>query len=127
MGEFSGNANFLVRVADMKVKHDIRASTAITARMAPEVVQQAGALPRDFARQLADILSMPSYDDRRRRVVSQAGSTLRSFLTGAEKVAGRVEMTDAYYRSAQQQLRCASFQLGLHMLWWNITEAFNFS
>ncbi len=121
--QFSGNANFLVRVADMNVKHEVRASTAITARMAPEVVQQAGTLPRDFARQLADILSMPSYDDRRRRTVSQAGSTLRSFLTGAEKIAGRLDMTDGYYRSAQQQLRCASLQLGLPMLWWNINPS----
>ncbi len=121
--QFSGNANFLVRVADMQVKHEIRTSTAITARMAPEVVQQAGTLPRDFARQLADLLAMPSYDDRRQRVMDQGGGILRSFLAGAEKIAGRVDMTDSYYRGAQQQLRCASFQLGLPMLWWNINPS----
>ncbi len=121
--QFSGNASFLVRVGDVKVKHDIRASTAITARMAPEVVQQAGTLPHDFAKHLGDVLSMPSYDERRQRLLDQGGSVLRSFLSGAEKIAGRVEMTDAYYRSAQQQLRCASLQLGLPMLWWNINPS----
>ncbi len=118
--QFNGNPHLMVRMADMLVKHESRSSTAITARMAPEVVQQAGTLPRDFARQLAAILSLPSYDSRRQRVMDQGGSTLRSFMCGAEKVAGRVDMTDAYYRSAQQQLRCASLSLGLPMLWWNI-------
>ncbi len=121
--QFSGNPNLMVRVADMQVKHEIRASTAITARMAPEVVQQAGTLPRDFARQLANVLSLPSYNGRRRQVMDQADGALRSFITGAEKVAGRVDMTDAYYRSAQQQLRSASLYLGLPMVWWNINPA----
>ncbi len=121
--QFSGNPHLMVRMADMEVKREVRASTAITARVAPQVVEQAGTLPREFTRQLAEVLSLRVNDPRRQRVMSQAHDALRSFVTGVEKVVGRVDMTDAYYRNVQQELRCANLQLGLPMLFWNINPA----
>ncbi len=121
--QFNGNPHLMVRMADVSVKQEIRASTAITARVAPQVVQEAGTLPKDFAKQLAEVLSLRANDPKRRLVLDQAHGALRSFITGVEKVTGRVDMTDAYYRNVQQELRCANLQLGLPMLFWNINPA----
>ncbi|GLC67379.1 hypothetical protein PLESTF_000549700 [Pleodorina starrii] len=121
--QFAGNPMLLARMYDISVRQATMAQVGVALHLKPDLEHDVARLPRDAARAMGVILSLPYNHPQRRQLLAQQSPVVQALVEGARLSTLHVDLTDTYYNGAQATMRAVGMAIGWGALFFTINPA----